>query len=101
MKVGVRLLLSVLAWFLTMPAIFVAVGSLDQRKFRLITDNIAPIIAAILLAGAIWIYWRFVPRAPRIGWRIGYLAVFLAGMCLLGTGALWLSFWIMMAIHGA
>lgn len=101
MRVGGRLLLSVAAWFLTMPAIFVAVGALDQRKFRLLSDNIAPIIFAILLAGAGWIYWRFVPRASQIGGRILYAVVFLAGMCLLGLGAMWVSFWVMTAIHGA
>jgi len=93
--------LSVLAWFLTMPAVFVAVGALDQHKFQSISDNIAPIIATILFAWAIWIYWRFVPGAPRIWQRIGYLAAFLMGMCLLGVSAMWVTFWVMMAIHGA
>lgn len=77
-----------LAWFLTMPAIFVVVGALDQRKFRLLSDNIAPLIFAILLAGAAWIYWRFVPSTPQVGRRVLYLVVFLAGMCLLGMGAM-------------
>ncbi|UVH56505.1 hypothetical protein NWF24_27225 [Variovorax paradoxus] len=93
--------LSVLAWFLTMPAVFVAVGAVDQHKFQSITDNIAPITATTLLVWAVWIYWRFVPSAPRLWHRIGYLAAFLMGMCLLGVGALWVTFWVMTAIHGA
>lgn len=101
MKVGGRLLLNVLAWFLAMPALFVVAGALDQRRFSSITDNIAPITAAILFAWAVWIYWRFIPSVPLIWRRIGYLAAFLATMCLLGAAAMWLTFWVMMAIHGA
>lgn len=43
----------------------------------------------------------FVPSAPRIWRRIGYLAAFLLGIYLLGAGALWVTFWVMLAIHGA
>ncbi|WP_432729698.1 hypothetical protein [Variovorax sp. W6] len=100
-KVWARLLLNVLAWFLAMPAMFVAVGALDQRKFQPLFENIVPITAAILFVWAAWIYWRFVPSAPRIWQRIGYLAAFLLGMYLLGAGALWVTFWVMLAIHGA
>ncbi len=101
MKVWGRLLLSVLAWFLAMPAMFVAVGTLDQRKFQPLFENIVPITGAFLFVWAAWIYWRFVPSAPRIWQRIGYLAAFLLGMYLLGAGALWVTFWVMLAIHGA
>jgi len=99
-KVWARLLLNVLAWFLTMPAMFVAVGALDQRKFQPLFENIVPITAAILFVWAAWIYWRLVPT-PRIWQRIGYLAAFLLGMYLLGAGALWVTFWGMLMIHGA
>ena len=101
MKVGPRLVLSLLAWFLAMPAIFVAAGALDQRKFRLLTDNIAPIIFVVLFTGAVWIYWRLIPRTPEIGRRILYLVAFLAVLFLLGAAAMWVSFWVMTAIHGA
>ena len=101
MKVGGRLLLSVLAWFLAMPALFVAAGALDRRRFPSITENIAPITAVILFASAVWIYWRFVPSTPLIWRRLGYLAAFLATMCLLGIAAMWITCWVMMAIHGA
>lgn len=101
MKVGSRLALSLFAWFLAMPAIFVAAGALDQRKFRLLTENVAPIIIAVLFAGAVWIYWRLVPRAPGIGRRILHLTAFLAVLFVLGAAAMWVSFWVMMAIHGA
>jgi len=101
MKVWARLLLNVLAWFLAMPAMFVAVGALDERKFQPLFENIAPITATILFAWAVWIYWRFVPSTSRIWQRTAYLAAFLLGMYLLGAGALWVTFWIMLAIHGA
>lgn len=97
----VRGCLNVLAWSLTMPAVFVAAGTLDQRKLQSISDNIAPITATTLFVWAVWIYWRFVPSAPRIWQRIGYLAAFLTGMCLLGVSTMWVTFWVMMAIHGA
>ena len=100
-KVLARLLLNVLAWFLATPAMFVAVGALDQRKFQPLFENIVPITAAILLVWAAWIYWRLVPSTPRIWQRIGYLGVFLLGMYLLGAGALWVTFWVMLMIHGA
>jgi len=101
MKARGRLLLSVLTWFITMPAVFLAIGALDRRKFQSIYDNATPITATILFVGAIWIYWRFVPSAPRIWQRIVYLAIFLTGMCLLATGAMWITFWVMMGVHGA
>ncbi|MDR6519235.1 hypothetical protein J2789_001917 [Variovorax paradoxus] len=100
-KVWARLLLNVLAWFLAMPAMFVAVGAMDERKFQPLFENIVPVTAAILFVWAAWIYWRFVPSTPRIWQRIGHLAAFLLGMYLLGAGALWVTFWCMLMIHGA
>ncbi|MGJ7536303.1 MULTISPECIES: hypothetical protein [unclassified Variovorax] len=93
--------LSVLAWFFTMPAAFLAIGAVEQREFQSISDNVAPVTVTVLFVWAAWIYWRFVPSAPRIWQRIGYLVAFLTGMCLLGTGTMWVTFWAMMAIHGA
>jgi len=100
-KLWARLLLNVLAWFLAMPAMFVAVGALDQRKFQPLFENIVPITAAILLVWAVWIYWRLVPSTRRIRQRTANLAAFLLGMYLLGAGALWVTFWVMLLVHGA
>lgn len=44
---------------------------------------------------------RINSSTPRIWQRIGYLVAFLLGMYLLGAGALWVTFWCMLMIHGA
>ena len=101
MKVGLRLLLNVFAWFLAMPAFFVSVAALERHRMLSISDHIAPITAAVLLLWAGLIYWRCVPGTPNIWRRAVHLAAFVAAMFLLGWAAMWVTFVVMLAIYGA
>ena len=47
------------------------------------------------------LYRCSIRSTPRIWRRIGYLAIFLMGLYLLGAGTMWVTFWVMLAIHGA
>jgi len=101
MKAGLRLLLNVLAWFLAMPVIFAAAGAIKGHRIDWLTGHIAPITAVVLLAWATVIYWRCVPAAPSVWLRLVYLAAFLASMLMLGWGAMWVTYVVMLAIYGA
>ena len=101
MKAGLRLLLNVLPWFLAMPVIFAVAGAVKGHRIDWLTDHIAPIAAVVLLAWAAVIYWRCVPVAPSIWLRIVYLAGFLTSMLMLGWGAMWVTYVVMLAIYGA
>jgi len=81
-----RLALAVVAWSLSIPVMAVAGSWLDRSVFRSVEAQTAMahvMEAAIVLLAAL-VYWQCVPRAPGLGRRVIYLAIFVVLMTAIG-----------------
>ena len=100
MKTRWWLPLNMLAWILAMPLLSVGLRFLDQHRILAMSGSVVAAGALALVLWAAWIYARCVPAAPELSRRIGYFVAFVAAMLALGAGALWLTFWAIVAIYG-
>jgi len=92
---------NLIAWFCTLPAIFVAASALESRGRVAWMDMLPPIAALILLVWASVIYWRFIKKGRSTFLEaccfLGFFVLMAAG----GAVSLWLTYWAMLVIHGA
>ena len=100
MRAGWRLPLHMLAWGLAMPLISLGLRFLDQHRILTMSGSVVAVGALALLLWAGLIYIWCVPAAPELSRRIAYGVAFLAAMLALGAGALWLTFWAIVAEYG-
>ncbi len=100
MSIGSRLVLNVLAWAVSIPALNALLAGLERHRILPLSGLSVSIAGVTLLLWAALIYWRFVPSAHTVARRSVYLAAYLAMMALLGFAALGAAFWITVAIFG-
>lgn len=102
MNRGWRLLGNLVAWLCALPAIFVAASALESHGPVVGLNMLPPIAAVILLIWAGVIYWSFIKNKTRSRFLeaccfLGFFVLMAAG----GAVSLWLTYWLMLAIHGA
>jgi hypothetical protein len=100
MRAGWRLALNVWAWTAAIPGLSVGLRVLVEHRILSASGNVGAVATTVLLLWACLIYWRCVPSAADVLHRVGYLVAFLTLMLVLGAGALWVTFWIIIAIYG-
>jgi uncharacterized membrane protein YGL010W len=100
MRVAARLVLNVLAWSVSIPVLNVCLTALERNRIMPLSGPVAAVVAITLLLWAALIYCRCIPSTPSIVTRLSYLVVFVIGMALVSFGAVWVAFWVSVAIFG-
>jgi hypothetical protein len=99
-RLAQELPLNMLDWTLAMPLLSLGLRFLDQHRILAMSGSVVAAGAPALVLWAALIYARCVPATPELSRRIGYFVGFFAAMLALGAGALWLTFWAIVAIYG-
>jgi len=105
MKPGWRLGSHIALWAIASPLVEMLAGFIGSKAFPVL-GGVAPTLAlfiegAILLAWAVWIYWRHVPGAPTVGRRIAYAIAFVCVLLAAGYAALWAAWMLATLLFGA
>jgi len=102
MKPAWRLVLHIALWAAMFPAIGVGASILERTIYPSITTDPLPVpmVWAALIAWAVWIYWRCVPRAPGAVRRVAYLLSFAGVMAVVGYLALHAAIVIVIMLFG-
>ncbi|MNS80106.1 hypothetical protein D3C72_1137730 [compost metagenome] len=100
MNAGLRLVLSVLTWAVSIPVLNVLLTGLARRQVLTLTGTGVALVACALLLWAGLIYWWQVPATPSIARRVTYFIAYVTVMALLGLIGVWVAFWATVAIHG-
>lgn len=100
MSVGTRLLVNVLVWTASVPALNLLLITLDRNRMLPLSGHVVAAVAAAFVTWAGWIYWHCVPHAARMLERGAYLVAFALAMLLAGAVALFATFWSTVAIYG-
>jgi hypothetical protein len=100
MSVNVRLAIHVLAWTVAIPALNVLLEALNRHRILPLSENIVGAAAIALFAWAGCIYWRCVPHSARLLERSARFATFAFTMLLAAAFAIYVAFWITVAIYG-
>ena len=95
-----RLATHMLAWTLAMPVLALGLRFLDHHRILTSSGIVVTAFALALVLWAALIYAWCVPTAAQLARRTGYLVAFFAAMFALGAGALWLTFWAIVAVYG-
>lgn len=100
MSVGYRLTLNVLAWTASIPVLNVLLVALDRHEIVPLSENSVGAVAVALAVWAGWIYRRCVPPSARMPARSARFAIFGLTLLLASAVALYMAFWITVAIYG-
>ncbi|WP_295986319.1 hypothetical protein [uncultured Variovorax sp.] len=104
-RTGWRLASHIVVWAIASPLVEMLAGFIGSKAFPAV-GAFAPTLTlvlegAILLASAVWIYWRHVPAAPTASRRIAYAIAFVGVLLAAGYAALWAAWMLATLLFGA